>query len=133
MRKTMNKETKGNGGSTEMNNVMDIVDSCMKAQKDFMDSCAKAQKEGVERWTEAMGMLQKPLASMAGTQNGPMKEMLGFSSDCLTTMMNTAKAVADESGKMQEAWKGAFDTQMEMARETMQKMAVCFQPVCSQK
>jgi len=133
MRKSTDRTAKGNGGSMEMNNVMDMVDSCMKAQKDFMDSCSKAQKEGLERWNEAMGMLQKPLASMAATQNGPMKEMLGFSSDCLTTMMNTAKTVAGESGKMQEAWKGAFEKQMEMSREMMQKMTVCFQPVGSQQ
>ena len=51
--KVMDKETKGNARRTEMNNVMEIVDSCIKSQKDFMDSFAKAQKDGVERWVEA--------------------------------------------------------------------------------
>ena len=116
-----------------MNNMMDMVDSCMKAQKDFMDSCAKAQKEGVERWTEATVKLQKPFLNMVGSQDGPMKELLGFYSNGLTTMMNSAKTVADESGRIQEAWKNTVEKQMEMAREMMEKMTVFFQPVGAHK
>jgi hypothetical protein len=133
MRKAMGKETKGNGGGTEMNNVMDMVDSCMKTQKDFMDSCTKAQKEGLERWAEATVKLQKPFLNMVGTQEGPMKDLVGFYSNGLTTMMNSAKTVADESGKVQEAWRSGVEKQMEMAREMMQKMTGFFQPACAQK
>jgi type II secretory pathway component PulF len=145
MRKVMGKETKGNsrkmamnnmknnGGSTEMNNVMEMVDSCMKTQKEFMDNCAQAQKEGLERWAETTVKLQKPFLAMAGTQEGPMKEMMGIYSTCMTTMMNSAKTVADESGKIQETWKSAAEKQMEMTREMMQKMTGFFQPVCAQK
>ena len=133
MRKAMNKETKGNGRGTEMNNVMDMVDSCMKTQKDFMDSCTKAQKEGLERWAEATVKLQKPFLNMVGTQEGPMKELLGFYSNGLTTMMNSAKTVADESGRIQEVWKSTVEKQVEMAREMMEKMTVCFRPVGAHK
>jgi hypothetical protein len=126
-------ETKGNGGSMEMNNMMDMVDSCMKAQKDFMDSFVKAQKEGVERWTEATVKLQEPLRKMGAAQDGPMKDLLGFYSTCMTTMMNSAKTVADESGKIQQTWKSAAEKQMEMSREMMQKMTGFFQPACAQK
>ena len=133
MRKAMDKETKGNGRGTEMKSVMDMVDSCMKTQKDFMDSCTKAQKEGLERWAEATEKLQKPFLNMVGAQEGPMKDMLGFYSTGLTTMMNSAKTVADESGKIQEAWKSGVEKQMEMAREMMQKMSSFFQPVCAQR
>ena len=145
MRKVMDKETKGNrrkmemntvknnGGSTEMNNVMEMVDSCMKTQKEFMDNCAKAQKAGVERWAEATKKMQEPLLTMMGTQDGPMKDLMGFYSTCMTTMMSSAKSVADESGKIQETWKSAAEKQMEMTREMMQKMTGFFQPVCAQK
>jgi hypothetical protein len=133
MRKAMDKETKGNGKGTEMNSMMDMVDSCMKTQTDFMDSCTKAQKEGLERWAEAAAKLQKPFLNMVGMQEGPMKDMLGFYSNGLTTMMNSAKTVAEESGRIQEAWKGGVEKQMEMAREMMQKMTVFFQPVGAQR
>lgn len=133
MRKAMNKETKGNEMKTEMNTMMDMMDFCMKSQKDFMESCAKAQKQGMEQWTEAVEGLQKPLMDMRGTQAGPMKEMLGYSSDCLTTMMNSAKTVADDSGKIQEVWMSAVEKQMDVAREMMQKMTAGFPPGCSQK
>jgi len=133
MRKVMDKETKGNGRGTEMNNVMDMVDSCMKTQKDFVDSLAKAQKEGLERWAEATMKLQKPFVNMAGTQEGPMKDMLGFYNNGLTTMMNSAKTVADESGKIQESWKSAVEKQMEMAREMARQMTGFFQPAGAQK
>ena len=133
MRKAMDKETKGNGRGTEMNNVMDMMDSCVKTQTDFMDSCAKAQKAGLERWTEATVKLQKPFLNMVGTQEGPMKDMLGFYNNGLMTMMNSAKTVADESGRIQESWKSAVEKQMEMTREMMQKMTGFFQQVCAQK
>ena len=145
MRKVMDKETKGNrrsmgmktvksnGGSTEMNNVMEMVDSCMKTQKEFMDSCVKAQKAGVERWAEATKRMQEPLQAMMGAQGGPMKDVMGFYGACMSTMMNSAKTVADESGKIQETWKSAAEKQMEMTREMMQKMTGFFQPVCAQK
>jgi len=133
MNKMTDKEIKSNGRGAEMNSIMDMVDSCMKTQKDFMDSCTKAQKEGLERWAEATVKLQKPFLNMVGTQEGPMKDMLGFYSNGLTTMMNSAKTVADESGKIQEAWKSTSEKQMEMFREMMQKMTGFFQPVCAQK
>jgi hypothetical protein len=133
MNKATGKETKGNGRGTEMNNVMEMVDSCMKTQKDFMDNCAKAQKEGLERWAEATVKMQKPFLAMAGTQEGPMKEMMGFYGTCMTTMMSSAKTVADESGKIQETWKSAVEKQMEMTREMMQKMTCFFQPAGAQK
>ena len=133
MRKVMDKETKVGGRGTEMNNVMEMVDSCMKTQKDFMDSCTKAQKEGLERWAEATEKLQKPFLNMVGAQEGPMKDMLGFYSNGLTTMMNSAKTVADESGRIQEAWKSGVERQMELAREMMQKMTVFFQSVGAQR
>ena len=133
MRKAMDKATKGNERGTEMNNVMDMVDSCMKTQRDFMDSCAKAQKDGLERWAEATVKLQKPFLNMAGTQEGPMKDLLGFYSNGLTTMMNSAKTVADESGKIQESWKSAVEKQMETAREMTRQMTGFFQPFCAQK
>jgi hypothetical protein len=133
MRKAMDKGTKGNGRGTEMNSVMDMVDSCMKTQKDFMDSCTKAQQDGLERWAEATVKLQKPFLNMVDTQEGPMKDMLGFYSNGLTMMMNSVKTVADESGKVQEAWKSGVEKQTEMAREMMQKMTGFFRPVCAQK
>jgi len=133
MNKVMDKETKGNGRKAAMNNVMDMMDSCMKTQKDFMDSCAKAQSEGLERWTEATTKLQQPFLNMVGMQEGPMKDMIGFYSNGLTTMMNSAKTVAAESGKIQEAWKSTVEKQMEMAREMMQQMSGCFQPVGARK
>ena len=133
MRKAMDKETKGNGRGTEMKSVMDMVDSCMKTQKDFMDSCTKAQKEGLERWAEATEKLQKPFLNMVGAQEGPMKDMLGFYSNGLTTMMNSARTVADESGKIQEAWKSGVEKQMGMAREMTRQMTAFFQPVGAQK
>ena len=145
MRKVMDKETNGNRrnmamktmksneGSTEMNNVMEMVDSCMKTQKEFMDSYVKAQKAGVERWAEATKKMQEPIQTMMGAQDGPMKDVMGFYGTCMSTMMNSAKTVADESGKIQETWKGAAEKQMEMTREMMQKMTGFFQPVCAQK
>jgi hypothetical protein len=133
MSKVMDKETKGNGRGTEMNNVMNMVDSCMKTQKDFMDGYAKAQKEGLERWAEATMKLQKPFLNMAGTQEGPMKDVLGFYNNGLTTMMNSARTVADESAKIQESWKSAVEKQMEMAREMTRQMTAFFQPIGAQK
>lgn len=133
MNKAMDKETKGNGGRTAMNNVMDMMDSFMKSQKAFMDSCAKAQKEGVEHWAEATVKLQKPFLNMGGAQEGPMKDLLGYYGNCVATMTNSAKTVADESGRIQEAWKSAVEKQMELAREMMQKMTVFLQPVGTQK
>jgi hypothetical protein len=145
MRKVTDKGTKGNsrnaemntvkanGGSTEMNDVMEMVETCMKTQKEFMDSCAKAQKVGVARWAEATKKMQEPLLSMMGTQDGPLKDLMGFSSTCMTTMMNSARTVADESGKIQETWKSAAEKQMEMTREMMQMMTGFFQPVCARK
>jgi len=127
------KETKGTERRTKMNNVMEMVDSCMNAQKDFMNSCVNAQKDGMERWTEATMKLQEPLLNMGGTPAGPMKDMMGFYKSCLTTMMNSTKTVAEESGKMQDAWKSAVEKQMEMSREMMQKMTVFFQPMGVQK
>jgi hypothetical protein len=133
MSNVMDNKTKGNGGSMEMNNMMDMVDSCMKVQKDFMDSCVKAQKDGMERWAEATKKMQEPFLNMGGTQEGPMKDILGFYNTCMATMTNSAKAVSDESGKIQETWKSAAEKQMEMSREMMQKMTGFFQPVCAQK
>jgi hypothetical protein len=129
----MNTEAKSNGGRTEMNNMMDMVDSCMKSQKDFMDNLAKAQKDGVERWVEATKKMHEPLLNMASTQEGPMKDVMGFYSTCLSTMMNSARTVVDESGKIQESWKSAAEKQMGMTREMMQKMTGFFQPGCAQK
>ena len=133
MRKVMDKETKGNGWGTEMNNVMDLVDSCMKTQKDFMDSCTKAQKDGLERWAEATVKLQKPFLNMMGTQEGPMRDLLGFYSNGLTTMMNSAKTVADESGRIQEVWKSTVEKQMEMTREMVGKLSELFKQTAEKK
>lgn len=133
MDKASEKEIVVNGRRTEMNNVMEMVDSCIKTQKDFMDSLAKAQKEGVERWVEATVKLQEPLLNAGGAQKGPMKDVLGFYNTCLTTMMNSVKTAADESGKIQESWRSVSEKQMEMAREMMQNMTGFFQPVGAQK
>jgi len=113
-----------------MDKAMELVDSWMKAQKEFMDNWVKAQKEGVEHWTEATRKLQDSLLSLGGTQEGPLKEMLGLYNNWLTTMVNSAKSFADESGKMQETWKSTVEKQMEMSREMVQKLAEMFpQPV----
>ena len=116
-----------------MDKAMEIVDSWIKNQKDFMDNCVKSQKEATEKWAEATKKMQASLMSLGGSQEGPVKEVMGLYNSWLTTMVNSAKTFTDESGKIQATWKSTVEKQMEMTREMMQKMTGFFQPVCAQK
>ena len=112
-----------------MDKMMELVDSWIKSQKELLNNCAQSQKEGVEGWLDATKKMQESLMNMGGSQEGPAKEALTLYNSWLTTMVTSAKAFSDESGKIQETWKSTVEKQMEMTREMVQKLADYFQPV----
>jgi len=116
-----------------MEKVMELVDAWMKSQKEFMENWAKSQKEAMENWSEATKKMQDSLMNLGGMQEGPAKEVLGLYNSWLTTMVNSSKAFADESGKIQETWKNSVEKQMEMGKEMVKKFADLLQQAGQKK
>jgi len=116
-----------------MDKAMEIVDSWIKNQKDFMDSCVKSQKEATEKWAEATKKMQASLMSLGGSQEGPVKEVMGLYNSWLTTMVTSAKTFTDESGKIQSTWKSTVEKQMEMTREMVSKLSEVFKQTAGKK
>ena len=116
-----------------MDKATELVDAWIKNQKDFMDSCVKSQKEATEKWAEATKKMQASLMSLGGSQEGPVKEVMGLYNSWLTTMVTSAKTFTDESGKIQSTWKSTTEKQMEMTREMVKKMAEMFKPAGEKK
>ena len=116
-----------------MDKAMELVDSWIKNQKDFMDSCVKSQKEATEKWAEATKKMQASMMSLGGSQEGPAKEVMGLYNSWLTTMVNSAKSFADESGKIQATWKDTVEKQMEMTREMVAKLSDLFKQAGEKK
>lgn len=116
-----------------MDKALELVDSWMKNQKDFMDGWVKSQKEAAEKWAEATKKMQASLTSLGGSQEGPAKEVMALYNSWLTTMVDSAKTFADESGKIQTTWKGTVEKQMEMTREMVSKLSEMFKQTTEKK
>ena len=116
-----------------MDKAMELVDSWMKSQKEFMDNLVKSQKEATEKWAEATKKMQASMMSLGGSQEGPAKEVMGLYNSWLTTMVNSAKSFADESGKIQATWKSTVEKQMEMTREMVSKLSELFKQTAEKK
>jgi hypothetical protein len=98
-----------------------------------MDEWMKTQKEATEKWVEATKKMQASMMSLGGSQEGPVKEMMGLYNSWLTTMVNSAKTFSDESGKIQATWKSTVEKQMEMTREMVSKLSEMFKQTAAKK
>ena len=116
-----------------MDKAMELVDSWMKNQKDFMDNYVKSQNEATEKWAEATKKMQASMMSLSGSQEGPVKEVMGLYNSWLTTMVSSAKTFTDESGKIQATWKSTVEKQMETTREMVGKLSEVFKQTVEKK
>ena len=107
------------------NKVNETVDTWAKAQQEFSDSVMKAQREGVERWAEAVVKLQESFLGYA-LPDGPVKEARNFYASLMTVVVNSVKAVAEDSAKIQETMKAGLERQMQMSREVAQRFTSLF-------
>jgi hypothetical protein len=116
-----------------MNTMMEMVDSWTKSQKELVDNLVKAQKAGIDRWAEAAAKMQESLQDLGVPQEGSAKEVRSFYASLMTTAASSTKAIAEDAVKMQEAWKGAIEKQLELAGGVMKQCAAMFQPAAAQK
>jgi hypothetical protein len=116
-----------------MDKVLEFLDAWVKAQKEFMENWVRSQKEFIEKWLEATKKMQESFLSMGGSREGTTQETLNLYRSWLTTMENSAKAYADEAGKIQETWKDTIGKQMEMSREMAKNMTDLFKQAAEKK
>ena len=120
------KETSNKERGTNMENkANEMVDTWVKAQKEFSDNVMKAQKEGVERWAEAVVKLQESFLGYS-LPDGPVKEARNFYASLMTVVVDSVKAVAEDSAKIQETMKAGMDRQVQMSREVAQRFTSLF-------
>ena len=110
------------------NKANEMVDTWVKAQQEFSDNVMKAQKEGVERWAEAVAKLQESFLGYS-LPDGPVKEARNFYASLMTVVVNSVKAVAEDSAKIQETMKAGLERQAQMSREVAQRFTSMFPAV----
>jgi hypothetical protein len=120
------KETSSNQEGADMENkANEMVETWVKAQREFSDNVMKAQKEGVERWAEGVLKMQESFLGYS-LPDGPVKEARNFYASLMTVVVNSVKAVAEDSAKIQETVKAGLERQVQMSREGAQRFTSLF-------
>jgi hypothetical protein len=120
--------------STTVSNAMtEMVDSWIKGQQEFLDNLVKAQKDGMDRVVEATVKAEESLKGFSVPQEGPAKQVQGFYASMMTTVFGSVKAIAADAVKVQEAWKGSVEKQMELTGNLAKQCAGVFQAAAAQK
>ncbi|MGW8178752.1 MAG: hypothetical protein ACWGQW_08320 [bacterium] len=116
-----------------MEKMMEYADAWIKSQKDFMEKWSKSQKDMMDSWTEATKKFQESIATMSGSQESPIKEMIGLYNSWLASVVNSSQNFAQEAEKIQKTWEGMVEKQIEMSREIVKKMSEFFKQASEKK
>ena len=112
---------------------LEFFDTYVNSQKEFVEAWSKSQKELLTNWNESTKKLQETFVTLGTAQEGPVKETTNLFNSVFNTVANSTKIFSDEAVKMQEAFKGTVEKQMETSREMVKNFCQFLKPVSERK
>lgn len=112
-----------------MEKQLDYFDNWANTQKAFMGNMLNAQKEMRRQWLDSVQKVQDSIGQLPGVQENPQaKEALNLYNTWFSTMLNTTKALGDETLKVQETLNSSIEKQIDMGRELVTSLSDLSKP-----